>query len=126
MWRGLHYIHNKSNDTTASINTIKQVEFGTNDVPGLKKTYVLIFLIFDYIGCNPGIRSILCSTDVTKGFCASSRLGGEGSGGERSVAERVVWERRAPAPASAHGARPASFYAFAHQIHRSNAVFYLL
>lgn len=52
-------------------------------------------------------------------FCASLVV--EGSGGKRSAAERVVWERRAPAPA--HGARPLSFYTFAHT-YLSNAVFY--
>lgn len=44
--------------------------------------------------------------------------GWEGRG--RYLAERVVWERRAPA--TAHGARPVSFYAYA-QTDQSNAVF---
>lgn len=39
---------------------------------------------------------------------------------KRSLAERVVWERRAPA--SAHGARQLLFYAFV-QADQSDAVF---
>lgn len=47
--------------------------------------------------------------------------GAEAARTERSVAERVVWEQRAPA--TAHGAHHCVFYTFAHT-YLSNAVFY--